>query len=81
LLTATKVQGGLLGMVPFDPAGLNSDKMAVREIKNGRLAMVAFIGFCSQAAVQARSCCCSASCTDCLQTRHSVPVLRTVGIL
>ena len=49
-----RVQGGFLGMSPFDPLGMASDAMAEREIKNGRLAMVAFIGFCSQAAVTVR---------------------------
>lgn len=36
---------------PFDPAKLNSPEMAVREVKNGRLAMVAFFGFVAQAVV------------------------------
>ena len=31
---------GVLNMFPFDPAGLNSEANAVKEIKNGRLAMV-----------------------------------------
>jgi hypothetical protein len=39
-------------MAPFDPAGMDSSKMQEREVKNGRLAMIAFVGFCSQAAVQ-----------------------------
>lgn len=40
-----------MGFAPFDPAGLKSEQMKVRELKNGRLAMLAFLGFCSQAAV------------------------------
>jgi hypothetical protein len=46
------LQGGLLGSSTFDPAGMMSEKMQERELKNGRLAMIAFVGFCSQAAVQ-----------------------------
>jgi hypothetical protein len=45
-------QSGAFGMHPFDPAGMNSSEMATKEIKNGRLAMLAFLGFCSQGAVQ-----------------------------
>merc|ERR1711959_876330 len=44
--------GGLLGFTPFDPLNMCSDEMRLKEIKKARLAMVAFIGFCSQAAVQ-----------------------------
>lgn len=40
---------GLINSFPFDPAGMNSSDMAVKEVKNGRLAMVAFIGFAVQA--------------------------------
>jgi len=36
---------GFVNSFPFDPAGMNSSDMAVKEVKNGRLAMVAFIGF------------------------------------
>jgi light-harvesting complex II chlorophyll a/b binding protein 7 len=44
------------GGVPFDPLGLSDDAVAfedqrVREVKNGRLAMLAWLGFFVQAAV------------------------------
>ena len=40
------------GSKAFDPAGMKSDETLLKEIKNGRLAMVAFLGFTSQAAVR-----------------------------
>merc|ERR1712093_181371 len=45
-------ESGLLGFVPFDPLNMRSEEMRLKEIKNARLGMVAFVGFCSQAAVQ-----------------------------
>eukprot|EP00798_Chlamydomonas_sp_ICE-L_P023352 gene23352-30604_t len=42
---------GFLNSFPFDPAGLNSPTNALKEIKNGRVAMVAFVGFAVQALV------------------------------
>ena len=36
----------------LDPMGMKSAEMRVKEIKNGRLAMVAILGFASQAAVR-----------------------------
>jgi len=42
---------GFINAFPFDPAGMSSPDMAVKEVKNGRLAMVAFIGFAVAALV------------------------------
>mmetsp|Transcript_42499 Transcript_42499/g.76220 ORF Transcript_42499/g.76220 Transcript_42499/m.76220 type:complete len:225 (-) Transcript_42499:117-791(-) len=44
-------KSGFLNAYPFDPAGMDSPSMAVKEVKNGRLAMVAFVGFSVQALV------------------------------
>ena len=44
-------QSGFLTMFPFDPLNMKSERTQLNEVKNGRLAMIAFIGFCSQAAV------------------------------
>jgi len=40
---------GFINSFPFDPVGMNSPSNAVKEVKNGRLAMVAFVGFAVQA--------------------------------
>merc|ERR1712159_806647 len=42
---------GVINSFPFDPAGMNSPEMQLKEIKNARLAMVAFVGFAVQALV------------------------------
>jgi len=39
---------GFVNSFPFDPAGMNSSDMAVKEVKNGRLAMLATAGFLYQ---------------------------------
>eukprot|EP00240_Pyramimonas_obovata_P013078 CAMPEP_0118922216 /NCGR_PEP_ID=MMETSP1169-20130426/1210_1 /TAXON_ID=36882 /ORGANISM="Pyramimonas obovata, Strain CCMP722" /LENGTH=259 /DNA_ID=CAMNT_0006863047 /DNA_START=85 /DNA_END=864 /DNA_ORIENTATION=+ len=44
-------ESGVLNSFPFDPMGMDSPEMRIKEVKNARLAMVAFVGMCSEAAV------------------------------
>jgi light-harvesting complex I chlorophyll a/b binding protein 5 len=44
-------KSGINESFPFDPIGMNSPSMAVKEVKNGRLAMIAFVGIVVQAIV------------------------------
>lgn len=45
---------GFLGFAPFDPLGMNSEENAVKEIKNGRLAMLAFLGIVIQTFIRGK---------------------------
>jgi len=44
-------ESGVIGNFPFDPTGQDSAESKVKEIKNGRLAMMSFLGMVSQYAV------------------------------
>ena len=44
-------KSGVNDQFPWDPIGMNSNGMAVKEVMNGRLAMLAFVGIVVQAIV------------------------------
>ena len=48
-------QSGVIGNFPFDPTGQDSPEMRVKEVKNGRLAMMSFLGMVSQYGVTGTS--------------------------
>ena len=48
-------ESGVVGNFPFDPTGQDSPAMKVKEVKNGRLAMMSFLGMVSQYAVTGTS--------------------------
>lgn len=58
---------GVLSLFPFDPMGMASERMHLAEVLNGRLAMLSFVGYCSQYAVRGKSP------LDCLNDHLSDP--------
>lgn len=44
-------ESGAIDTFPWDPLKMASPQMALKEVKNGRLAMIAFVGFVAQAVV------------------------------
>lgn len=46
------LQSGFLNSFPFDPLGYANDDTAEKELRNGRVAMLAFLGFASVYAVR-----------------------------
>lgn len=60
------------GAKAFDPANMNSAEAKLKEIKNGRLAMIAFLGFTSQAAVR------GLGPLECLKLHLSAPAQNNI---
>mmetsp|Transcript_17796 Transcript_17796/g.58223 ORF Transcript_17796/g.58223 Transcript_17796/m.58223 type:complete len:225 (-) Transcript_17796:1082-1756(-) len=44
-------ESGFINSFPFDPLGMSDDSMKLKEVKNGRLAMISFVGFAVQGLV------------------------------
>ncbi|KAG1660133.1 hypothetical protein FOA52_003793 [Chlamydomonas sp. UWO 241] len=63
---------GLGPVAPFDPLNMASEQTKLKEVKNARLAMLAFIGFCSQAAVQGKGP------IDCLKAHIEDPMHNNI---
>mmetsp|Transcript_5294 Transcript_5294/g.14761 ORF Transcript_5294/g.14761 Transcript_5294/m.14761 type:complete len:253 (-) Transcript_5294:118-876(-) len=65
-------ESGVLSMFPFDPMGMSSDEMKLKEVKNGRTAMLAFLGMSSQAAVTGKGP------IECLTTHIADPIHNNI---
>ena len=90
VLEAKRIRGwkktgmsGVLSSFPFDPMGMTSPEKKVKEVKNARLAMVAFVGMCSQAAVTGMGPieCLKAHIADPTHVNSACPKLFTVCVV